>query len=243
MSAASPLRISLIFGLAAAVAGCIESPQTVVDYQAIAVNDGTSTVASGEWMITLSRAELAFGPVYFCAAAFGSSTLCASSIAELTTITRVDGLASHPTPLGTVHGFTGKIRSASYDYGISWFDTTTRPSIAPVAPLGHSARLEGQARRGATLISFTADIDVIPQFQGQRAVPTAHVSADVTSSPHRLEVHFDAPSWVRQLDFDAIASKAGPLFVIEPGSAEHDALLIGMKNLTPPTFRWISALH
>jgi hypothetical protein len=232
-------RSSLVLGLVAIVAGCIESPQTIVDYQAIAINDGVSTVVSGEWIITLSRAELAFGPVYFCAAAAGSSSLCASSVAELTTITRIDGLTSGPLPIGTVHGFTGKIQSASYDYGISWFDTTSRPVVASLAPLGHSVRLEGEARRGSERVSFTADVDVVPQFQGQRAIPTAPVSADVSSSSYRLEVHFDAGAWVRQLDFDAIAGK-GPPFRIEPGSVEHDVVLIGIKNVAPPTFRWVS---
>ena len=239
MRTVSAIGTSLALGLIAMVAGCIESPQTMVDYQAVALNDGVSTVASGEWKITLSRAELAFGPVYFCAAAVGSSTLCASSIAELTSVTKIDGLASLPTSLGTVHGFTGKIQSASYDYGITWFDTTTQPIVAPVAPFGHSARLEGEARRGDVRVPFTADIDVVPQFQGQRAVPTAHVSADVDSSAYRLEVHFDPGAWVRQLDFDAISAKGRP-FAIEPGSAEHDAILIGMKNVAPPAFRWVS---
>jgi hypothetical protein len=242
------LAILLVLALPASSAGCIESPQSAADYAAVAVNDRPSTISIGDWELTVSRADLAFGPVYFCAAASGSTTLCKASIAEVTSVARVDGLSPTPTPLGTVHGFTGPILSASYDFGISWFDTSTEPTIAPAAPRGHSMRLEAEARRGTDRIEIAADVDVVPQFQGQHAVPSAPVcdtgASDcptVGSSAVRLEVHFDPASWFRQLDFDSLAAAPERSIAIEPGTKEHNALLVGIKNLAPPTFRWVEA--
>ena len=48
-----------------------------------------------------------------------------------------------------------------------------------------------------------------------------------------------------ELDFDAIAAKTGAngkvVFAIAPGMLEHAAILVGLKNLAPPEFRWVPA--
>jgi hypothetical protein len=61
----------------------------------------------------------------------------------------------------------------------------------------------------------------------------------VDSDAVRLEVHFDAAAWLRQLDFDAIAASGKMPLTIAPGTPEHNALLVGIKNLAPPEFRWV----
>ena len=235
----------LLFVLAALSAvsapACIESSQDPVTYEAVAVQRGNGTSTIDGWTITVSRAEIALGPFYFCAAASGSSTLCASSVAEVQAVSFVDALARSPSPLGTVHGFTGPIRSAAYDFGISWFDTQTAATPAPLLPGGHSLHLEGEARKGAQVVTIVADVDVVPQYQGQNAVATAPASADVTSSATRLEVVLEPAAWLRQLDFDAIAATGRAPFVITPGTEEHAAVLVGLKNLAPPELRWVAS--
>ncbi len=239
-------------GAAAAIAlscGCIESPQAEADYPAVAVSEGNPMVSVGDWMVTLTRADFAFGPVYFCA---GQAANCASAIAEITTVTPIDGLASTPTPLGTVHGFTGTIRSASYDFGISWFDTSNQATPASSAPLGHSLHVEGEARRGPDAIPLTVDVDVVPQYQGWAAVPAAPVGAEVTSDAYRLEIHFDVPAWLHQLNnaikdtkgtmyptvLDEMAATGQLPFRIKPNTPEHNVILSGIKNVSPPEFQW-----
>jgi hypothetical protein len=223
--------------------GCIEASQDPVDYEAVAVPRGDGTVMVSGWMVTLTRADVAVGPFYFCAAASGSSTLCASSIAEVARVSLVDALARAAVPVGAVHGFTGNVQSASYDFGISWFDTQTEPTPAPALPGGHSMRLEGHANNGTVTIPFTADVDVVPQYQGQNAISTAPASATVKSAATRLEISFDPAAWLKQLDFDVVAASVaatGKLpFVISPGMPEHTAILVGLKNLSPPEFRWV----
>jgi hypothetical protein len=232
------LLILPVLALAAAAPGCIEASQEPLDYEAVAIATGTTSTIAGGWAIALTRADVALGPFYFCAAASGSSTLCESSIAEVARVTVVDGLAAVPASMGKVHGFSGSIRSASYDFGISWFDTQTAATPAASLPGGHSIHLEGVARSGATVVPFTADVDVVPQFQGQNAVSTAPATADVRSSATRLEVVLDPIAWLRQVDFDAIAASGKVPLAITPGTPEHNALLVGIKNLAPLQFRW-----
>jgi len=226
--------------LALAATGCVESPQEPVSYPAVARGRGATAVA-GRWSITLTRAQVALGPFYFCAAASGSSTLCESSIAELRRVTVVDALAGADAPLGSVEGFSGVVKSAAYDFGISWFDTQTQATPAPALPGGHSMRLEGRATRlddASSSLSFTADVDLVPQYQGQNAIPTAPAEASVTSSDVRLAIEVDPASWLRQVDFDAVLARGETSLSIAPGTAEHNALLLGIKNLTPPALRW-----
>lgn len=233
--------------LAALALGCTEVSQEAADYDAIALPDPEPVVTVGEWSVRLTRAEVAFGPAYFCAAASGSSTLCSSSIAEVTSVTRIDALSGAPQRLGRINGFTGTIRSASYDLGISWFDTQAEPTPAPAAPGGHSMYFEAEASRPEMSFLLTANVDVTPQYQGQTAVPTAPAEASVDSSAFRLEVHFHAARWFAELDrrhpedgatyLDALAAREAP--AISPGSPEHNALLVGIKNLAPPEFRWV----
>jgi hypothetical protein len=225
-----------------ALAGCIEASQEPVAYDAVAVSRDLGKGESNGWVVTLSRADVALGPFYFCAAASGSSTLCASSIAEVASVRVVNALAPASSPIGRVHGFTGSIQSVSYDFGISWFDTQTEATPAPFLPGGHSMRLEGEARKGTMVVPFTADIDVVPQYQGQNAISTAPAVGTVASSATRLEVLLEPAAWMRQVDFDAIAAKTGArVFAIEPGMEEHSAVLVGLKNLAPPELRWVAA--
>ena len=229
------------------ICGCIEASQDPVDYQAVAVPHGDGTATVSGWTVSLTRADVALGPFYFCAAASGSSTLCASSIAEVANVGLVDALAHAPVPIGVVHGFTGNIQSGSYDFGISWFDTQIEPTPAPALPGGHSMRLEGQASKGTVTIPFTADVDVVPQYQGQNAISTAPALATVRSDATRLEISFDPTVWLKQLDFDVVAASVATTgrlpFVISPGMPEHTAILVGLKNLSPPEFRWVDTAH
>ncbi|MEO7328583.1 MAG: hypothetical protein ABI193_08400, partial [Minicystis sp.] len=181
----------LMIAAAPALTGCSGTGQPEVAYQAFAAPIAASTITAGDWTVTLDEATLAFGPVYFCASASGSADLCETALGELTEIRAVDLLDPSPQALGEARGFTGTIRSASYDYGIHWFLTEEAPTAAGPAPGGHSARFAGQATKAGSSLRFVADVDVIPQFQGQRAVPSAAASAVIEGSDVRLDVGFD----------------------------------------------------
>ncbi len=222
-------------------AGCIESPQTEISYEAEARASLKRTFDVGGVTVRLSRAELAFGPVYLCAASSGSATLCRSALGELLDVTRVDLLASGPTPLGRVRGFTGSVRSASYDLGLHWFDTSYAVEASPEAPEGHSLVVVGTlARSGEPEVPFRLSLDAVPQYQGQRAVPTAEAVTDITTAPTRLVVTFDPEAWLRQIDFEAVLQSAPRPIVLDAKSPAHDAALLGLKVARPPELRWMS---
>ncbi len=230
----SPLTAFALLALTA----CIDASQAPIAYDAVAVARGNGVAAAGAWSITLTRADVALGPFYFCAAASGSSTLCESSVAEVRGVTVVNALASTPQFLGRVHGFSGAIQSVSYDLGISWFDTQRAATPAPALPGGHSIQLEGVAKRGAVSVTFRADIDVVPQFQGQNAISTAPAKAAVQPANGRLAIVLEPAAWLKQVDFDAVALTGERDLVIAPGSSAHNAILVGLKNLSPITFAW-----
>lgn len=236
------MKLTRLFApLALLLTACSGTGQPERSYPAYAVVAPAGEIAAGAWTVTLSEATVAFGPVYFCAAASGSATLCEAAIAELPAIALVDGLESQPQPLGRVEGYEGDIRSASYDYGIHWFLTEAGPTADPSAPGGHSARLVGEARRGEQVVPFSAEIDVLAQFKGQRSVPSAPVSAHVRGDGVRLEIRFDVGAWLAEIDWDSALESGGGTYAIEPGSRDHNAVVVSMVSTHPPQFVWSGA--
>ncbi len=237
------MKAARVLGLSTLViSSCLTTPQSEVDYEAMAIPSARHTLVLGGWAITLNRAELAFGPAYFCASASGSSTLCGTAAAELIAVAKVDALAGAPVPLGRVHGLTGSIRSVSYDLGILWLDTQRQPTPAMEAPQGHSAVLEGEAVKGDARVPFVVLLDVAPQYQGQQAIATAPAIGDVASRDYVLEVHLDPLRWLAQVDFDTAVMRPERPLVFGVGSQEHSAVVVGLKSLAPPEFRWVATV-
>jgi len=54
-------------------------------------------------------------------------------------------------------------------------------------------------------------------------------------------VVLEPAAWLEQLDFDAIAATGQIPFAIVPGTPEHNAVLVGIKNLSPLELRWLPA--
>lgn len=246
MSALHPAQgptswLALVAAGALLGAGCIESPQTEISYEAEARASLARAFEVDGITVRVTRAELAFGPLYFCAASSGSATLCRSATGELLDVTRVDLLSPSPTRLGRVRGTTGSVRSASYDLGLHWFDTSFAVEAAAAAPEGHSLVVVGTlARAGEAEVPFQLSVDAVPQYQGQRAVPTGEAAAELSTTPTRLIVTFAPEVWLRQIDFDAVlrTSTSRPI-VLDAKSPAHDAVLVGLKVARPPEFRWV----
>jgi len=233
--------IRLVVGslVAALASACLEAPQQDVTYAADAKVTLARAFTVGAVTVKLSRAELAFGPVYFCAATSGSATLCKSALGEVTRVSRIDLLSPDPQPLGAVRGFTGTVRSASYDLGLHWFDTSFAVEPSPSAPDGHSMVVEGSLSSGPDVdVPFRLFLDAVPQYQGQRAVPTADARAEIAESGTRLTVAFEPEAWLRQIDFDAVLKTAPRPIVLDTKSPAHGAVLVGIKVARPPEFRW-----
>lgn len=232
------IRTLACVGLAFLISGCSEGGQTEVVIPAFITSTVTSPIEMGAWSVTLDEASLLFGPAYFCAAATGAATLCTTAVAEIRQESLIDALDPNPQSLGDLRGFTGTIRSASYDHGIHWFVTEIEPGADNVALGGHSAVFAGKAHRGAQTIQFDARIDLPPPVQGERAVIRILEPVTLSSEDVKLDVKFDISQWISNIDFDAAADAAETSLVIEQGSKTHSGFVSSMSNLAPLEFVW-----
>jgi len=202
-------------------------------YPALARGPGPGPHALGDWQVTLTRADVAIGPVYFCATAAASPDLCDVAVAELTMASVADALTTTPRPLAEVTSLPGEIRSAMLDYGVSWFPTQSDPEV--MTELGHAAILAGQAVRGDMSVEFTAVLDLPPPTRGSPTV----VGVPTTSRdevPTGVELDIPAHAWLAGVDWDELAA-AGPSAEIRPGDPAHTAITFAMIT-QPPSFRW-----
>ena len=231
------MRLISIFAIA--LLGCGDTGQPRVRYSTEALSAPAASFEVGSWTVTMESAGVAFGPLYLCAAASGSATLCETAIGELVAVHRLDLLVGRQT-LDDVQGLVGEVRSASFDYGIHWLLTEGGPHAAPQAPGGHSAFLSGTAVRGSDRLRFEANVDVVASYQGQRAVPSIAASGMVDESTTRIEIAFDVRRWIGALDFDEVAALPGDPKRIEPGDELHNALVLAMGVNAPPELHWFA---
>lgn len=217
--------------------GCGDTGQKTVSYPLIAT--GTlGTFSAGAWEVTLDVAEVALGPIYFCATEGASMDLCPAAVNELADVAVVNAVDPAAQALGQIVGVTGEIRSATYDFGITWFNRQTSPQASAKAPGGHSAHFQGSAIRGATTLRFVSDVDVLPPQQGTLAVQGARMTASVRDSRQTLHVTLDPGAWWSDVDFDELAALGGDPVVVPATSRAHNALVLRMTTVAAPTFTW-----
>lgn len=224
------------------VVGCGDTGQTEVTLSASAVGAAPSPVASDGYEVTLSVARVGFGPIYFCATAAASADLCPVAQAELSQAVLVDVLSTTPAPLPDLAGVTGTIRSAAFDYGVTWLAVEQGPT-GHVPALGeHAAHFEGTFRKGsAPARAFVADVTVAPQLQGTQSVQGAATTVEVMAAPPSLLVAFEPNAWWSRVDlteFDDFDDFDGDPIVVPPSSRAHSALVAAMTATHVPRFEW-----
>jgi len=215
--------------------GCVESAQMPVTYPAVARGESRVFVA-GDWTVTLSAANVAFGPAYFCATEAASMDLCPAAVNELAAIGSFDALRTDAQPLGNVEGVTGELRSVQYDFGINWFTRQNAPT--PGEGVTHSAHFEGEAVSATGSFRFVADVDLAPSHQGTQVVQGARVMASVHDSKMQLSVDVDPAAWWERVDFDELSLMGGDPVVITPGSRAHNNVVLRMTTAAAPSFNW-----
>jgi hypothetical protein len=201
-------------------------------------------LVDGAYTVTLTRADVAFGPAYFCATATASSELCETAVLETLEAHAIDGLDPVTQPLGVLEGFTGDVRTVQLDLGIAFLLSQPMPHALEGSIEGHSVVLEGSATNGMTNVDFRVAIDVVASESGTSAIVGSSSRATVASVGTALEVVVDPRLWVRGLDWAAIAATPhapGERVVIAEGSVEYDAILRGIAANAPPTFEWTGA--
>lgn len=223
------------------LAACGQTGQERVSFPVHGAGTGQASFDDEGWSVTIEQADVAFGPVYFCATPFADLDVCPQAEAEWLGTATVDALDDDPQMLGEASAITATVRSAMFDYGRSWLLTATMPRANEGAPRGHSAVMVARATRGDVELEVRASIDVDPAQAGQSAVIGAATGIHDITGDEALTVRFDPAAWWRRVDFDRLAAEDDGDGVVElaPGDRAYDALVIAMTAGTLPSFEWV----
>jgi hypothetical protein len=234
------MRSASVLALLAFLAGCGETGRQYVTFPMLGVGVENASFEQDGWLVTLDRADVAFGPAYFCATSGAAMDLCSTALAELLDPITVDALDPTDQSMGEVTATTGTVRSAFFDYGISWLLTQARPTTWEAAPEGYSAVFAGHADNGVDAVTFEARVRIAPFTAGAAAVTGARTTHTIMDDTAALRVRMDPVAWWRRVDMDAVVALAedGAALLTE-GTGPHDALVIAMTSgSTVPTFEW-----
>lgn len=217
----SGVRFLTSVGLLSGVAflsgvACSSAPQEFIRLPLVA--RGTSEAefeVDEDLQLSLTRADVAFGPLYICAGAQAGDN-CDTARFEWRESAVVDTLGEEPVEIGTMVGVTGSVRSFMFDYGISSLLTESEPQLQKAAQEldGASLVVEGTATIDGTEIPFMLEVAVQQTNNTERGVPVIRKSSsdvfegEVTESTSTLEVAFQPADWLRTLrraDFEAAA--------------------------------------
>lgn len=193
------------------------------------------------WEITLTQAQLTFGPLVFCShyPTFfkrDSLTDCGQVMGEMTSAGTWDLLHTQTNQLGFVSGIEGQVHSLQYDFGWHWPIGNGTPVF-----LGESGAvslyLEGEAVHGNNRVLFSFHIDVKPKKSGLFTVAGLAVEGTPTATTTRARVRLSPDVLLRYVDFSQYASMEGVL-TAAPGSALENQLRLGLVSGSPLRFDW-----
>lgn len=225
----------------ALVSACVpDTGRDIVAVMLSATGTADEPVVIDGFTVSLDRADVAVGPLYFCATDVPDFDSCESALFEQVDPFVVDALAPSTAVIGAMDGTTGEVRTAFFDYGIAWYLTAAEPTAGPAELAGHSAIFEGTATRGADVVRFVAAIDVVPIGRGLISVKAVPAAFDVRGG-ETVDVRIDAGAILATVDFDALlADVVDPLtpVVIDPGSQAYEAIAFQMTAGAPPAFEW-----
>jgi hypothetical protein len=223
------------------LAGCVpDTGREVVTVTLAAAGVEAQPFAVDGFTVTLDRADVAFGPVDFCATESAELELCDAALFEDREPFVIDALDPSVVPVAAMEGTTGAVRTAFFDYGRSWYLTSSTPTSSPDVLEGHSAILEGAASRGEDVVRFVATIDVTPITRGAVAVQGAKTEATV-SGGETVVVRIDPRAWLAGVDFDALLAEVTdpeiPVALSSSG-APYQTIVLNMTSLSPARLEW-----
>jgi hypothetical protein len=225
---------------ASLLASCDETSRRFVSVPMLAERAGDTTFMVDDFEVTLTRAEVAVGPIYFCATAAADADLCHVAVAELREVSVVDLLDDDAQRIGSVEATTGMVRSATLDYGRPWLLPASQPERGPRALDGHSAIFEGEACRDDACFTFEAQIDLTPRQAGDVTVPGLDTTFAITEGQQRLALQIDAVAWLDRVDFAELAAQVNEDAVarIGPGSQAYETIVLAMTSRSVPQIEW-----
>jgi hypothetical protein len=231
------LRAVAFAAIVVACCACSQTGRHELSVPLYAVGRAPAAFDARGWTVELDDARVGMGPIYFCAGASSSPDLCPSSVAELAGSVTIDALDPARVRVGDLNALNVGVRAVAWDYAITWPRTAPEPVVLDAAPEGHSAHFEGTAAKAGQQIAFVADIDLLPQLRGTRALEGIRSRAAITDTTE-CELDFDAQSWWSQVDFDDLSSDGTAVVEIKPTTRAYEALYGAMSSTSPPTIVW-----
>jgi hypothetical protein len=227
---------------AAALAACGETVGAHVDVAFYVQGSEARAVEIPGATLTLSEAQVSLGPLYLCATESAESALCETALGERLDVLVIDALDGSATRMGELSATTGTVRSAFFDYGLSWLLTKPGPTFAEGARFKHSARLRFHAEGddGSTL-EVEADIDIAPLAPGDAAVNGRRTEQTLGKQPLALTLALDASVWltrIRSEELSALDEDGDGRVILPADSQPYEAILQGMTAREPPRFLW-----
>lgn len=204
--------------LALLLGGCIDTTTeaTTVGLEVAGTDASEPFDGRNGARVTLSRADLAFGPLYLCAG-YTAGELCDEALAQWTDAAVVDSLDPSPVEVGRMEAITGTARSYMYDLGIASLLTRPEPLVTEAAAsLGPaSVVLEGTAEVDGQALPFTVAIRVEQSAEVEQGVPVIRGAESdgfegeiLPDDRSRLLVAFDPRPWLATADFGALVEDA-----------------------------------
>jgi hypothetical protein len=198
------------------VPGCGEPGQREVEVPLYVAGSDLSLewTAVGDIPVALDRADLAFGPLYFCAGKTAGD-LCETARVEWLGSSVVDALDPQPVRVGELSGLTGSVRSWMYDLGISSQLTEREPVVLTAAKKlgGFSFVVSGRAFVEAFEMPFRAQVRVGQSESTELGVPVVRsgsegLAHELGETEKGLLVRFDPRPWLQSVDFRAFVERA-----------------------------------
>lgn len=213
MSARPAIFVALL-----AASGCAQSATEPTTIElSLAGTDASAPFAGRDGaMITLERADVAFGPVYLCAG-YTAGELCEEALAEWRDAVVVDALDPTSMPPVSMNALTGTAHSYMYDLGIVSLLTQDDPWVTPAAEsLGPaSAVVEGRAEIDGQTIPFTVAVRVEQTETASKGTPVVRSGESdtfeheiVPDGATRFLVRIDPRPWLATASFRGLLEDA-----------------------------------
>ena len=201
------------FGLMLPLLFCTSCFDTSQDYAKVALYVSGTAVQSplpleGGEELTMSRADLAFGPLYLCAGKTAGD-LCDTARLEWLDSVIVNTLDATPKKVGDLTGVTGTVLSWMYDLGISSQLTQGDPiPLQSAQELNNSSfSLAGTVTYQGISLPFRVEVPIQQNENTELGVPVVRKGSsdrfeyDVTSQGETLTIKFDPRVLTKNLNF------------------------------------------
>lgn len=249
-------RLGCCFTLLVTI-GCGATGQDRVELELrVAGSAGTELQTRDGTVLTLTRADLAFGPLYVCPGN-QAGELCDTARLEWLDSTVIDLLDERSKRAGALLGVTGPVRSWMYDLGLPSTLTRDEPLVSSAAKKlgGVSLRVEGNAAVDAVQVPFTLAVAVRQGTDTERGVPVIRKSNserfahEVSTTDRNLLVRFDAHPWFANVDFaelveseceDGLPEGCPEVLVVPEDSRAERAVQNAVTSGARPEFKWNS---